>query len=61
METLKNATRMPRRRSASSMAFRPSVVWVFMTSNSSTVSLPGLSKMLSGIPILPMSCSGADL
>ena len=32
-----------------------------MILNSSAVSLPGLSKILSGIATLPMSCKGADL
>jgi hypothetical protein len=34
------------------------VVWVFISSNSSTVSLPGLPRIASGIAILPTSCSG---
>src|SRR5262245_55402924 len=33
--------------SAARMASRPSVVWVFMTVNSSSVSLPGLSRIAS--------------
>src|SRR3989344_4411418 len=32
------------------MASRPSVVWVFMISNSSGASLAGLSRMRSGLP-----------
>ena len=35
----------------------PTVVCVFMISNSSRVSLPGFFKMASGMLILPMSCS----
>ena len=37
----------------------PIVVCVLTTSYSSWVSLPSFSRMLSGMPILPMSCSGA--
>ena len=37
----------------------PSTAWVLTTSNSSSVSRPGLSRIESGIAILPMSCSGA--
>ena len=35
----------------------PSGAWVFMMVNSSSVSLPGLFRMLLGILILPMSWS----
>ena len=34
----------------------PCTVWVFMTSNSSAVSLPGLHRIASGMAILPTSC-----
>ena len=34
----------------------PIVVWVFMVAHSSGSSLPGLSRMPSGMPILPTSC-----
>ena len=34
---------------------------VFITSNSSGVRRPGFSRMLSAMPTLPRSCSGADL
>src|SRR4030095_3301268 len=37
----------------------PIVVWVRITPSSRGVSLPGLSRMLSGTPIFPTSCSGA--
>ena len=37
----------------------PRVTCVFMTAYSSSVSLPGLFKIASGIPILPISCSSA--
>ena len=47
-------------RSACSIASAPSLACVFMTSHSAGVSLPGLSRMWSGMPTLPMSCSGAD-
>ena len=33
----------------------PIRTWVSMTAVSSSVSLPGLSKMMSGMPILPIS------
>ncbi len=33
------------------------VVWVFILSNSASVSLPGFSSTASGTPIFPMSCS----
>src|SRR5690606_31948421 len=46
---------------AMAMALRPISAWVRITSNSSRVSLPGLSRILSGMPILPTSCSGAVL
>ena len=37
----------------------PSTAWVLTTSNSSGSSRPGLSRIESGIAILPRSCSGA--
>ncbi len=37
----------------------PSAAWVLTTSYSSSVSLSGLSRIVSGIAILPRSCSGA--
>ena len=38
------------------MMLAPSTVWVFMTSNSSAVSLPGFCRIASWMPILPTSC-----
>ena len=35
------------------------VVWLFIVSNSSSVSLAGFCKIKSEIPILPTSCSRA--
>ena len=35
------------------------LTWFLITSNSPSVSLPGLSRIWSGTPILPMSCRGA--
>ena len=60
-ETRDNETGSSSSASAATMASRPSVVCVFMTSNSSGVSLPGFSRIASGMPTLPMSWSGADL
>src|ERR1039457_4380180 len=37
----------------------PIEVCVFICSNSASVSLPGFSRIASGIPILPMSCNVA--
>ena len=39
----------------------PRRVWDFMTAYSSSVSLAGLLRMLSGMPILPMSCISSQL
>ena len=37
----------------------PMLVWVLTTENSSSLSPPPLSRMLSGTAIFPRSCSGA--
>ena len=57
----RKATGVPSWASACAIASRPSAGWDFMISNSSGVKRPGLSRMRSGMPTLPMSCSGADL
>ncbi len=44
----------------SSSVVPPMLECVFMISNSPGVSRPGLSRMLSGMPTLPMSCRAAE-
>ena len=51
--------RHQRRARRPSASRAPTAAWVLTTSNSSSVSLSGLSRIESGIAILPMSCSGA--
>ena len=51
---LPDAAQQPAHRSSMNW---PSIVWVFMTANSSAVSLAGLFRISFGIAILPMSCS----
>ena len=46
-------------RVAAGQQFGARVVWVVICANSSADNLPGFSSTLSGMAILPMSCSGA--
>ena len=48
----------PNSRMTPSIVDPPISAWVFMISHSSGVSRPGFSRIESGIPTLPMSCSG---
>ena len=50
---------LEQRRRPSSRIRAPTAAWVLTTSNSSAVSRSGLSRIESGIAILPRSCSGA--
>ncbi|MNP63465.1 hypothetical protein D3C76_1588650 [compost metagenome] len=61
MANRRNVSVLSISRSARSTASLPWVVCVFITSNSSSVSLPGFRRIWSGIPTLPMSCSGAEV